>query len=280
MTLYELAGQAAARRLRELKGSGIFRSSPSGYTTDPQLNLIPGVMPEDFEVDLQHGDGSELTDRGGEAAKFCAAYSSSALGVNSFGPFRRFPDRLLLSGLSSFEEAQFECKCPTGLKGNAPNLDFLARGSHAVIGVESKFLEPLGSKTTGFADSYKALVDSEADDRWRHAYETLAAVPKTFRYLDAVQLVKHSLGLRHTFSDVPELALLYVFWEPTNSDQHREFAAHRDEVSQFTEWREGADVRFEALAYSALWQQWEENATWDGIGAHVSALRGRYAFDV
>ena len=280
MTLYHQVERAAARRLSELKGSRVFRNSRKSYTTAPDLNLVPGVTREDFWEDLDSGDGSELVDTEKAPAKFCAAHSSSALAVNSFGPFRRSPEHLFLLGSSAFGDAQFERKCPTGLRGTSPHLDFLVRGRHAIVGVESKFAEPLSWKSAGFVDSYRKLVGAESDEPWRRVYETLDSDAKTFRYLDAVQMVKHSLGLRHTFSDAPELVLLYVFWEPSNAQQHREFAAHREEISRLAEWLVGADVRFESVAYAELWDQWEEHSTWAGAAAHVSALRDRYSFEV
>jgi hypothetical protein len=280
MGVYDLATQAAARKLEDLRGPEIFRESPPGYTLEPDQNLIPGIDPEFYVADLEQGDGSELHDRDGNVAKFCAAHSSSALAVNSFGPFRLRPQMLVLSGWSGFRYTQFEHKCPTGVKGNAPNLDFLALGESFVVGVESKFLEPLGSKAGGFAPSYDALVEQESDDQWRGVFERLKADPKAFRHLDAVQLVKHSLGLRHTFADTPKRVLLYVYWEPRNPDGHPEFAAHRDEVSQLSEWLDGSDVRFESVSYPALWEMWEEKIGWNRIGDHVSSLRERYLFDV
>jgi len=167
MVLLERAKIAAAQRLAEAMRGDIFRSAPAGYTREPASNLIPGVTRKDFWDDVESGDGSELKDTKRGPAKFCAAYSSSALTVNSFGPFRRYPERLSVLGFSDFLKAQFEYKCPTGLSGNAPNLDFLARCSATVVGIESKFLEPLSAKTADFADSYRKLVAVEADAAWQ-----------------------------------------------------------------------------------------------------------------
>ena len=185
MSLRKQAEIAAAIRLEEIKGKEIFRPAPPGYTIDPDSNLIPGIVRDDFWDDLKGGDGDELSDKNGRPAKFCAAYSSSALAVNAFGPFRRFPERLSLLGFSGFNEAQFECKCPTGLHGNPPNLDFLVRNEDLVVGIESKFLEPLFTKTANFKDSYEALVAEEADSKWNRAYQELKSEPGRFLHLDA-----------------------------------------------------------------------------------------------
>ena len=280
MSLRNQAEIAAARQLERLRGKGIFRPSPAGYTSEPENNLIPGIVRDDFWVDLKDGDGDELTDKNGRPAKFCAAYSSSALAVNAFGPFRRFPERLSLLGFSGFNEAQFERKCPTGLHGTPPNLDFLVKNKEVVVGVESKFLEPLYPKIANFKGSYEKLVAEEADSKWSRVYQELKAEPGRFVHLDAAQLVKHSLGLRHTFPDVSQTILFYVYWEPANASDFNEFIDHRQEISEFSEWVRGGDIRFESRSYPDLWQEWETKLSWPGAASHILALRERYEFEI
>ena len=48
----------------------------------------------------------------------------------------------------------------------------------------------------------------------------------SFRRRDAYQLIKHYLGLRHTYPMRP-LTLIYLFWEPTNAVDLAIFGAHR-----------------------------------------------------
>ena len=62
------------------------------YVIDFRDVLLPQVAAEDFEADLNSGDGNELQ------TKFRAVHSSSALAVNCFAPFRqRIADLTLLS---------------------------------------------------------------------------------------------------------------------------------------------------------------------------------------
>ena len=63
-----------------------------------RYNLIEGVKAEDFAEDLACAAGNELVSQDGKPEKFCAAHSSSALVVNSFGPFRNHPERLSWAG--------------------------------------------------------------------------------------------------------------------------------------------------------------------------------------
>ena len=120
------AEKKAADRLEATSGQSIFRETHAGYTKRLEENLIPGIEANDFWPDLGAGAGNELVDGSRDPAKFCAAFSSSALAVNSFGPFRHHPGNLDLLGYRGFSEAQFEKPLPTGLLGTAPHLDFYA----------------------------------------------------------------------------------------------------------------------------------------------------------
>lgn len=144
-TIRVRAEKRAAERLGAFRDRAIFRESPDGYTRRPEQNLIAGVKESDFWSDLAAGAGNELVDNTKGPAKFCAAFSSSALAINAFGPFRHRPQNLDILGYNGFYEAQFEKPLPTGLRGTDPHLDFYAAGPAQIICVESKFLEPLGS---------------------------------------------------------------------------------------------------------------------------------------
>lgn len=203
---------AVAQRLLSIKGKAIFRSKPPGYTRLPEDNLVPGVTREDFWDDLTEGDGNELLDSLRAPAKFCAAYSSSALVVNTFGPFRHSPGHLVLAGCRDFVKALFERKCPTGLKGIPPNLDFFAAGPKILVAVESKFLETLRPKKALFKDSYNYLIQTQAEPAWQGMYKALLEDPTKFHHLDAAQLVKHYLGIQNTFRDCRVAkVLLYLY---------------------------------------------------------------------
>jgi hypothetical protein len=238
-------------------------------------------MREDFWDDLKEGDGSELSDSPHAPAKFCAAYSSSALVVNTFGPFRRLPDHLTLAGYTDFRKSQFERKCPTGLRGIPPNLDFLAAGPNTIVAVESKFLEPLRPTKALFKESYNSLIQTQAEPAWQTAYRELLVDPTKFTQLDAAQLVKHYLGIRNTFRDCGVAqVLLYLFWEPTNAEEILEFREHRNEVALFSRAVEESEMRFVALSYSQLWQNWATGSGWDGMLAHIEELRLRYELNI
>ena len=270
----------AAEMLARAKGQGIFRDYPEGYAITPEDNLIKGVSRNDFWADLTAGDGSELIDTEGAPAKFCAAYSSSALVVNTFGPFRHVPERLALAGLGSFTEAQFEKKLPTGLKGSPPNLDFVASGPGGIVCVESKYLEPLSRKEAKFRPSYERMFELLAEPSWQAMYRTLLDNPRYFVYLDAAQLVKHYLGMCNSLKDINGLVLLYLFWEPANATDIPEFLEHRDEINVFADKIKESEIRFVAMSYPELWDYWSRTLKWSGLNAHIRLVRARYSYSI
>jgi hypothetical protein len=274
---------AAMERLRLARPEVRWREAPEGYLDDWRDNLIEGVTAADFEADLRRGAGNELTDGPDEPAKFRAAYSSSALAVNTFAPFRRQPERLLLAGITGFDTLEFEYPCDNGLVGTNPHFDLFARTATTVVAVESKFLEPLRQQAAQFSDQYSRPFMGTADrpriaeEPWARMYARLRNDPQTYRHLDAAQLVKHYLGLRHSFA-THERTLVYLHWEPANA---ADLAVYRDlrlEINDFAAAVAGCDTRFVALSYPSLWREWQQNRACVDMTKHLERLRQRYAF--
>ncbi len=264
-------------RLRSLPDSPPFRDDHPSYTQTPSQNLLTG-LPEEILDDFAAGDGGELE---GDPPKFCAAHSSSALAANAFGAFRLHPERLTLAGLSGFTETRFEKKLPTGLKGIPPHLDFFASGPEGTVAVESKFIEILSRQTAEFKPPYSGAIERLAEPSWTEVYRSLVRDPSRFTHLNAAQLVKHYLGMRHSLGEYsrPQV-LVYVYWEPTNVEAVSEFSTHRAELEEFAAEVAGSEVRFVGVSYAELWGEWEEANMWPGVGEHVVALRGRYGLGV
>ena len=117
-----------------------------GYLVSAKDNLIepfPNCW-EQIEREFNEGDGNELKPKEGKKPKFCAVYSSSALCVNNFVPFKEHHAELSFLNYSGFDEARFEKKLSTGI--SFPNLDFYLENKTTVIGIESKFTEGAFSK--------------------------------------------------------------------------------------------------------------------------------------
>jgi hypothetical protein len=273
------AEQIATRRLVSHLAPDAMRESAPGYTYDPRDNLIYTVSEDDFWSDLESSGGGDLIETPSAPPRFCAACSSAALAVNTFGPFRHRPEHLTLLGESGFVEFQFQKQLPTGLQGAPPHLDAIAIGGSGTVCIESKFLETLSEKDARFPPAYAAAVEQLAESPWADMYRLLIAEPRHFQRLDAAQLVKHYLGMRHTLTpETTRVLLLYLYWEPEDADRVDAFRAHRAELESFAEAVAGTSVGFVAMSYSALWADWERSCSWPDIAEHVNLLRQRYEF--
>ena len=277
------AERIAIDRLRTLRPATGFLDGSPGYLVDWLDNVVDGVTLADFEEDLRRGDGCELTDRPGTPAKFRAAFSSSALAVNTFGPFRHAPAQLSLVGVTGFRSVEFEYACANGLVGTNPHFDLFAQTDATVVAVESKFLEPLRPRAAAFSDQYQepfrgtSTTTPLVEPPWARMYSRLREDPETYRYLDAAQLAKHYLGLVVSFSD-RQRTLVYLYWEPTNAASLGPYRDHRREVNDFTASVAGCDTRFVALSYPALWREWDHNRSSLDLSEHIDRLRQRYEF--
>lgn len=260
---------------------GFVQSAPqtvlngNGYVSEAIQNLIDGVQLADFEADLRQGDGNELE------GKFRAAHSSSALAVNTFGPFRSRLADLRLPGGSRFASLCFERKCPHGLRGRKPpNLDALAECPDGIVAIESKCLEPLSPHVAEFAPAYKAeITDTRRSTAWFREMLRLIEEPRAYRWLDAAQLIKHAFGLAHTFAGRP-ITLLYLFWEPSNPQAYATFSEHRTEVSRFAASVHESGIEFVAMSYPELWESWKRGTPPQWLLAHLDRLDTRYGVAV
>jgi hypothetical protein len=287
VTIESRAEQAAADQLRRMRGDAVFSAGRRFYLTDWRNNLIPGVTPLDFEQDLKTAAGNELKEIGKGPAKFCAARSSSALAVNTFAPFRHSPERLVLAGHDGFQHTWFEKQCPNGLRTRVPpHLDFLAEGLDAVVAVESKFLEPFGdAKTAAFTDQYGRPFEGAsgtptvAEHPWAEMFKLLREKPSQYKHLDAAQLVKHYLGLKHSYPNKIRV-LVYLYWEPINANVLEDCKAHRLEVKDFADRVAGCATCFLAISHPDLWRVWDTASHWPGISLHLARLRERYSFTI
>jgi hypothetical protein len=87
--------------------------------------------------------------------------------------------------------------------------------------------------------------------------------------------------MRNTLGNVKaEQALLYVYWEPANAEEHEEFCRHRGEVQHLAEAVSDGQIKFVARSYRQLWDEWRDTSSWPGMGAHLSNLEQRYSFSI
>ena len=224
--------------------------SAKGYVDKVDDNLIAGVQQEFIEPDYDRGSGQEWS------GKMRAVHSSAALAANTFGFFKDKCEALELLGTRGFGCVRLEAQCPSGLRGTPPNLDVLLESEKDVIGIESKFLEFLTPGKAEFSSTYSRLKLPLCEPMWWDALEH--ARNSCESYFDAAQIIKHYLGLRHSYQlDQRRLHLLYLYWEPANADQFPAYCDHRAQVAAFERRVRSSTVHFAGMSYRELWQTWE-----------------------
>jgi len=251
--------------------SGLLHNT-KGYVADVQSNLIDKSTREMIESDYRNGSGNEWE------KKIRAIHSSAALAANTFGRWKNDPGKLKILGRSGFESIQMEAKCPTGLKGTPPNLDVLLKSESrkVVIGVESKFLEPLTPKPEKpeFSKSYSSKkIDSLWEKPWKDLFDEVSHWPAS--HLDIAQLIKHYLGLRKQYQDGWQVYLLYIYWKPLNADVFPEYLEHERDIDRVKKIvvGNGSKVQFQTMDYLQLWQLWAKDAD---LAKYAGSLQKRY----
>ena len=160
------------------------------------------------------------------------------------------------------------------------NLDVLLESPDGVVAIESKCTEHLHRHKAHFKPAYDTEIrDERRNSSWFREMRRLVEDPEAYFWLNAAQLVKHAFGLAYTFRDRPVI-LLYLFWEPPNSEALPIFAEHRAEVARFAELVSGGGPEFVAMSYPELWRWWDTLLEPEWLPTHVARLRARYAVPV
>ena len=240
------------------------RVDAKGYACKWQENVVDGMPITVIADDFGSGAGRELD------KKLCAAHSSAALVINTFGRWRTEPESLRIAGVSRFHNIQFEMTFPTGLGGTPPHLDLFADGD-SIVAVESKCTEWMDSKLALFSDSYDRLLDCLGDSVWFGVIRELRAKPDRYLFLDAAQLVKHAFGLLKRFAS-REIRLVYLYWEPANEHDWPECRRHRGEAQELARMVANSTVRLIPMSYQELWEEWKLA----GSPPHLPLLKKRY----
>ncbi|MGH3040834.1 MAG: PGN_0703 family putative restriction endonuclease, partial [Gaiellaceae bacterium] len=246
-------------RVKSALLAGLLATNPTaaidpatGYVTNVRDNLLSGISLVEIEAEFTDAAGHELE------SKMRAPWSSSALAVNSFAPWRRDAALLTLAGRVGFDARfKFEEACPNEVSPIAPHLDVVLRRPGEVVAVESKCTEFIQGGDHGpVAAGYKRLADhgdERAPSRWFAALDHV----ERFLLLDGYQLVKHYLGLRNL--DEKQLTLVYLYWEPAKALEGPGadlFALHRREVAEFARLVEGDETcEFHAFCYLDYWAE-------------------------
>lgn len=245
-------------------------ANQKGYLNHFTDNLISTIKLDDFKTDLENGNGNELY------GKFQALHSSSALGVNFFGFFKRNIEKFTVFGEKDFKQnAQFEKKLSTGMS-RPPNLDFYLENEKYIIGFESKFLETLSQKkpeiSTAYSDELLSIVD-----------EGFIRIVSHFRinnkksYLDTAQLIKHSIGLVKNKGN-KKAKLIYIYWEPLNATEFPQYKQHKIELEEFSKLIKCVNgIEFYHTTYLEFYDNYVSDKFFE---QHLENFKEKYFFNI
>ena len=245
----------------------------AGCTDSVEANLWRPLSPR-TRIVFRQGAGAALEE------KMRSLHSSCALVANVFD-YWSVQDATPLAralGIDGHIGAiEFEAQKASGLPGNPLNLDVcLTLTDGRAVGIESKFGEWLMPRLPGAVPMRPKTADVSAG-RWAELglprcqalAEAMQAGKRSFRYLDALQLLQHALS----FAAQPGhqgFALLYLYyaWNVPQAQQH----AHEVEVfAQET----GDELGFRALTYQAVFQSLKQAPT-RRHAEYVAYLARRY----
>lgn len=231
----------------------------SDYTESLQQNLFKPLS-AGARADFEQGDGRELGEPG-VRGKMQALRSSSALGCNVFDYWRERDATPIIRALGFSETVtgiDFERKFPTGLRGNAPNLDVvLACASGRLIAIECKFLEPYESHSSGFKPKYfesnPGLWEKLGFRECQALAERIQSGQENYRWLNPEQLLKHILGLSTTIRG--DWSLLYLWYEAPGAAA----AEHAAEADKFAAIASKDGIHFKSISYQELYRALASN---------------------
>jgi hypothetical protein len=206
-------------------------------TNELDANLFQAWSPA-TRREFEAGDGAELGS-GATPGKMQSLRSSSALAVNFFDYWRYRSISALAAALGlagTFSELAFEYKVPTGLRGKSPNLDvLLCPVTGAPVGVESKFCEPFDLTRDrppleiAYFPASRPLWAAHGLTSTQSLAESVGQSAR-FTFLDVNQLLKHILGLAHTFGERGAPRLLYLWYDDGSADSRQ----HAQETADFS----------------------------------------------
>jgi hypothetical protein len=209
-------------------------------------------------------------------ARLAKPETAAAITAASFLPWLSCPDRLRLAGLNGFRELHFDARCPTGIRGTPPVIDFMASGSSGVVGAALQTFDYLGRRTRrGVTNAYATLQLPPGLRPWAAFLGGQGREPGRFHHVDAAGLAKLALGLGQIFSGQP-IRLLYLFLEPRNPGALPCFARHRAELARLATATADATVGLVAMSLHELWSSWQAEDLPPPLRGIVAELIRRY----
>ena len=235
------------------------------------------------EFEAGSGDETGKAEAGKKRAKMLSLRSSSVLVANVFDYWRGrdlAPLAHALGAEGDYTDIRFEQPFHHGLSTGKPHLDVVlyASGKRRPFAIESKFAEPYSVKTGTTTAPIAAKYFVHGKKRWTdvglpRCQELAEALghTTTFHHLDAVQLVKHVLGLANDpaghAGPKRAVTLLYL-WFDTECTEAKN---HRAEIETFKGLLD-LHLDFRSMPYQDLFGRLAVTAD----PAYVGYLRQRY----
>lgn len=263
------------RQWAELQGLVV---DQNGYIGDEADNLYAPLLAE-FEQALEAAGGGEVLDQRDLPPKIRALHSSAVLAINVFQYWKDrggevLPEALGVEG--TLVSVAIEQPYRTSLPGFPPTLDVvLSLVGGRLIAIESKYTEWMAKERPKLADfrtKYLSGPEWWAEARLPRCQQLARDIgngKEEFRHLDALQLLKHALGLATSAGQPFEL--LYLYYE--DGDDSPIAKLHRDELERFSA-RVDASLGFRGVTYQSLFKVLRRANGLD-VG-YVDFLRRRY----
>jgi hypothetical protein len=245
------------RRQRNWAASRGISIDQNGYVANDQENFyLP--LSSGFAKALGDAGGGELQDQRDRPAKIRALHSSAVLAINVFQYWegRKGPELPRALGADGeLADVMIEQQFPSGLRGTPPTLDVvLSLANDRIIAIESKFTEWMTHKRVKL-DEFKAKYLQADPGHWaacklpqcQQFAADIGNGEEKFRQLDALQLLKHALGLAK--NKAGRFSLLYLYYDYAGKSDIAD--RHRAEIDRFAA-RVDAGLGFRAMSYQAL----------------------------
>lgn len=211
-----------------------------------------------IQKELNEGAGEELTKNDKGVVKFCSVNSSCALCINNFLPIVTQLDKVNLFNLGHFTSYNVEKKLNTGLGGFPAHLDLFFTNDKTILGVESKYTEHFTPKLPDKDGNLTKYKEEFSKTELPESFISDVLTPyieKKELYLDASQLIKHTIALLREAKKVNKKAVLvYIYWTAGNCE---EGVKHKEEVKEFNSLI-SKYIDFIPLTYEEFWEQYKD----------------------
>ena len=249
------------------------------YVEDQVENLFLPLSVR-FSKALGDAGGGELQEQRDRPAKIRALHSSAVLAINVFQYWEGRTGSALPMALGSggeLADVNIEQQFPSGLRGTPPTLDVvLTLADGHLIATESKFTEWMSKKRVKL-DDFRHKYLAADPGHWmardlpkcQQLASNIASGKETFRQLDALQLLKHALGLQNNVAG--RFSLLYLYYDYERESDVADL--HREEAARF-ESSVDDSLDFKRLSYQQLFAAVAAESGTDSD--YLSYLRDRY----